>query len=186
MIPRANSMEDIINTVDGNGKRTGSIGKLAAHEQGILHEAFSTFIFNSKGELLLQKRAIGKYHSGGLWTNTCCGHPRVGEGLLEGAERRLYEEMGISCKLEALFPFIYKVALDRGLTEHEYDYVCFGHFDGEPCLNPEEADAYEWKSLPGLLSAIETEPDRYTYWLRNILKAPEFNNAINNYLLITI
>src|SRR4030042_2763439 len=124
-------MEKII-LVDENDREIGTEEKLKTHEQGKLHRAFSIFVFNSKGELLLQRRAKGKYHSGGLWTNTCCSHPREGEKLEEAVHRRLKQEMGLDCPLKEAFSFIYKVRFENGLFEHELDHVFIGRVDGKP------------------------------------------------------
>lgn len=147
---------------------------MAAHEAGKLHEAFSIFVFNSKGEVLLQKRAAHKYHSGGLWTNTCCGHARFGEDLPVAAKRRLNEEMGITCELRELFSFIYKVNLPNGLIEHELDHVFTALYDAEPLINPEEAEDYAWVKIADFLRDIAERPERYTYWLKEIVKHTEF------------
>ena len=152
--------------VDENDNELGLIEKMEAHEKGLLHRAFSVFVFNQKGEVLLQQRAFGKYHSGGLWTNTCCSHPREGETVLEAAHRRMEEEMGFDCELEQQFNFIYNRKLDKGLTEHELDHVVFGKFDGEPNLNPEEVADYKWVNMQELKSDISTNPAEYTEWFK--------------------
>ena len=162
-------MERVI-VVDNNDKEIGTEEKIKAHEKGKLHRAFSIFVFNSKGELLLQKRAREKYHSGGLWTNTCCSHPRAGEGLEEAAHRRLKEEMGFDCKLREAFSFIYKVKFRNGLTENELDHVFVGRFGGKPKPKPEEAEGWKWVSMDGLKKDVEKNPDKYTYWLRVALE----------------
>lgn len=160
------TMVEHVILVDENDLPQGQMEKLEAHEKGVLHRAFSVFIFNSKNELLLQKRAQHKYHSGGLWTNTCCSHPRVGEDNLEAANRRLMEEMGIGSVLNYLFNFTYKVKFDDGLTEHELDHVFYGLCDDLPVINPEEVAAYRYLSLSDLKKDIELHPDRYTSWLK--------------------
>ncbi len=176
------NMEEQINLVNEQGNRIGSIAKLEGHERGLLHEAFSIFIFNSAGELLLQKRALTKYHSGGLWTNTCCGHPRPEEERKTGAERRLFEELGIRVSLDEQYHFIYKAPLDHGLTEHELDYVFFGHFDGIPALNPEEAEDWAWMSYEDLSTDCQQKPERYTYWLKEIVQDPRFIENMLSYM----
>lgn len=133
-------MQEIINTVDEAGNRIGSLEKIEAHVKGVLHEAFSIFIFNSQNKLLLQKRAEKKYHSGGLWTNTCCGHARVGESLHNAATRRLNEEMGITTPIKEVFHFTYKASFSNGLTEHEFDHVFIGYYNDLIKPNPDEAD----------------------------------------------
>ena len=159
-------MPEFILTVDKNDNIIGKEEKIKTHQLGKLHRAFSIFVFNSKGELLLQRRAKTKYHSGGLWTNTCCSHPRVGETLEKSIHRRLKEEMGFDCELKEIFSFIYKVKFDNGLFEHEYDHVFIGNFDGEPNPNPEEVDEWKWVDLEELKGDIRENPDNYTYWLK--------------------
>lgn len=157
-------MERVI-LVDEKDIESGSEEKLKAHEEGKLHRAFSVFIFNSRGGLLLQKRASSKYHCGGLWSNTCCSHPRPGENTADAAKRRLMEEMGMECPLEEKFSFIYRVKLDRGLTEHELDHVFFGKCDSSPKLNPKEAEDFKWVNLEHLRNEIRENPGQYTKWL---------------------
>ena len=137
------SIEKVI-LVDENDNQVGVMPKLEAHQKGLLHRAFSVFIFNSKYELLLQKRASSKYHSGGLWTNTCCSHPREGEEILDAAKRRLIEEMGIDTSLRKVHDFIYKAELDNDLTEHEFDHVLYGIYNEDPIINKDEADDFKW------------------------------------------
>ena len=139
--------EEKVILVDKNDNQVGLMPKLEAHEKGILHRAFSVFIFNSKYELLLQKRASSKYHSGGLWTNTCCSHPREGEDILDAANRRLDEEMGIKTSLRKVFDFIYTAELDNNLIENEFDHVFYGVYDTDPILNKEEAEAVSYTHL---------------------------------------
>lgn len=143
--------------------------KLEAHEKGLLHRAFSVFVFNTKNELLLQQRALGKYHSEGLWTNTCCSHPAPGESITDAAKRRLLEEMGIQCPLEHKFNFIYKAELDKGLTEFELDHVLVGKSDSDPKLNLSEAKDYKWMALEDIVKDISNNPDSYTEWFKIIL-----------------
>ncbi len=152
--------------VDKEDMQVGVGEKLDTHRKGILHRAFSVFIFNSKGEMMLQKRAVTKYHGGGLWTNACCGHPRPGEDLMAAMKRRLKEEMGFECKLEKMFDYIYKVDLDKGMMEHEFLHVYKGVFDGVPKLNPEEADDWKWMSLQDVKSDVKNNPDMYTPWFK--------------------
>ena len=162
-------MEEVV-LVDENDNEVGTAEKLEAHKKGLLHRAFSVFIFNSKGELLLQRRASDKYHSGGLWSNTCCSHPRPGEKLISAATRRLKEEMGIETTLSQTFSFTYKVNLENGLTEHEYDHVFLGVFDGSPKVNPSEATDWKWIDVEDLKKDIEANPRKYTYWLKEPLE----------------
>ncbi len=158
--------EEKVILVDKNDNQVGLMPKLEAHEKGVLHRAFSIFIFNSKYELLLQKRASSKYHSGGLWTNTCCSHPREGEDILDAANRRLDEEMGITASLRKVYDFIYKAELDNQLTEHEFDHVFYGVFDNDPILNKEEAEDFKWVDMETLNNDIIKNEDNYTVWFK--------------------
>lgn len=161
-------MEEYVVLVDRNDNELGLMEKQQAHIAGLLHRAFSVFIFNTNGELMLQQRAANKYHSPTLWTNTCCSHPRENESYLEAAQRRLEEEMGFNCELYYKFNFIYKANLDNGLTEHELDYVFIGTFDGEPQLNPEEVMAYRWVDMNDLKKDMQKNPQNYTAWFKII------------------
>ncbi len=158
--------EDKVILVDKNDNQVGLMPKLEAHEKGVLHRAFSIFIFNSKYELLLQKRASSKYHSGGLWTNTCCSHPREGEETLDAANRRLDEEMGIKTSLRKVYDFIYKAELDNQLTEHEFDHVFYGVCDNDPILNKDEAEDFKWVDMETLNNDIMKNEDNYTVWFK--------------------
>ena len=154
--------------------------KIEAHEKALLHRAFSVFVFNNKGELMLQQRAAEKYHSPLLWTNTCCSHQRDGETSLEAGKRRLQEEMGFVCELEEVFWFIYKAPFDNGLTEHELDHVMVGKFDNAPIINKEEVEAYKWMKLEDVKSDIEKKPEIYTEWFKIIFK--ESYQKISNFI----
>lgn len=167
---KLNKNEETVILVDGNDNEIGTIGKMEAHRLGRLHRAFSIFVFNTRGELLLQRRALSKYHSGGLWSNTCCGHPRIGEKMVDAARRRLREEMGIDCKLEEVFSFLYSVKFSHDLFEHEYDHVIIGKYNAPPDANPEEASEWKWSQMYHLKQDMHTHPDNYTYWLRNSLE----------------
>ena len=158
--------EEKVILVDENDNQVGLMPKLEAHQKGLLHRAFSVFIFNSKYQLLLQKRAISKYHSGGLWTNTCCSHPREAEDILDAANRRLLEEMGIKTNLRKVFDFIYKAELDNELTENEFDHVFYGVFDENPTLNKEEAEDYKWVDMETISNDIIRNSDNYTVWFK--------------------
>ena len=158
--------EEFVILVDEQDQSLGLMEKMEAHEKGVLHRAFSVFVFNDKGELLLQQRALDKYHSGGLWTNTCCSHPRDGESAEDAAHRRLQEEMGFDCKLEKKFHFIYKRELDKGLTEHELDHVFFGIYNATPNINPEEVASYKWVNMAELKTDLQTNPHLYTEWFK--------------------
>lgn len=158
-------MEDLLILVDENDREIGAMEKTPVHERGLLHRAFSIFIFNAAQELLLQQRADGKYHSPGLWTNTCCSHPRQGENVEDAGHRRLQEEMNMRCELEFQFSFIYKHEFANGLTEHELDHVYFGYSDQQPSPDPREVKAWKYISLNGLKRELEIHPERYSPWL---------------------
>jgi len=163
-------MEEHVILVDENDTPVGLMEKIEAHEKALLHRAFSVFIFNKKGELMLQQRAVSKYHSPLLWTNTCCSHQREGETNIEAGKRRLQEEMGFSTDLKEVFSFIYKAPFDNGLTEHELDHVMIGYYDDAPKLNKEEAEAYKWMPLEDVKKDIEENPQLYTAWFKIIFK----------------
>ncbi|RZL15835.1 MAG: isopentenyl-diphosphate Delta-isomerase [Pedobacter sp.] len=156
--------------VDKNDLPTGQMEKMEAHQKGLLHRAFSVFIFNSKNELLLQQRAKTKYHSGGLWTNTCCSHPRFGESNSAAAKRRLKEEMGMECVLEYGFSFTYKAEFADGLVEHEFDHVFFGRSDDTPVINSLEVESYKYIDIVTLKSQIKATPEIFTPWLKICLE----------------
>lgn len=163
-------MQERVILVDENDNQTGTEEKIAAHEKALLHRAFSIFVFNNKGELLLQKRAGTKYHCGGLWTNTVCSHPRDGESLNHAVHRRLGEEMGFDCEVLEIFEFVYKKKFDNGLSEHEYDHVFIGKFDGQPIPNPVEVEDIKWMSINEIKEDIEKNPENYTYWFKIAIK----------------
>jgi isopentenyl-diphosphate delta-isomerase len=161
-------MEQVV-LVDKEGNDIGVASKLEAHKKGLLHRAFSIFVFNERDEVLLQQRAFDKYHSGRLWSNTCCSHPRPGESLDQAVHRRLQEEMGFDCDLQELFTFRYKQEFDNGLIEHEYDHVFRGYYDGEVNPDPAEVARYKWVSWDFLVGDAKNNQS-YTYWLREIIK----------------
>ncbi|MDM1072545.1 isopentenyl-diphosphate Delta-isomerase [Empedobacter brevis] len=163
-------MKEFVVLVDQDDQKLGLMEKQQAHVAGLLHRAFSVFVFNSKGELMIQQRAATKYHSPTLWTNTCCSHPRDKETYEEAAHRRLQEEMGFDCELEYKFNFIYKAHLENDLTEHELDHVFIGTFDDEPNLNPDEVMAYRWVELDDLKKDMEKNPQNYTAWFKIIFE----------------
>jgi isopentenyl-diphosphate delta-isomerase len=170
-------MNEFVILVDDQDKEIGIEEKIAAHQNGgKRHRAFSILIFNNKGELMLQQRAFKKYHCGGLWTNTCCSHPRPGEEILSAAHRRLQEEMGFDCELKEIFEFNYTAPLDHDLTENEHDHVFVGYYDLEPNINPLEAESWKWISIADLNEDIKNNPQNYTFWFKVILK--EFNNRL--------
>ena len=152
--------------VNENDEPIGTMEKMEAHQKGLLHRAFSVFIFNRKGELLLQQRASGKYHNGGLWTNTCCSHPFPGEDVLTAANRRLHEEMGIATLLSPAFNFTYRATFANGLTEHEYDYVFTGTYDGKITIDESEVKDYCFKTIGDIEASIQTHPRKYTEWFK--------------------
>lgn len=168
-LPKATLKEFVI-LVDEQNNELGAMEKQEAHEKAVLHRAFSVFVFNSKGELLLQQRALDKYHSAGLWTNTCCSHPRMGEDTKDAAQRRLKEEMGFETPLEGKGTFIYKAAFDNGLTEHELDFIYTGIYDQNPEINKQEVNDYSWLSLNEVQQDIATYPEKYTAWFKIILE----------------
>jgi isopentenyl-diphosphate Delta-isomerase len=165
-MPIATMIEEEVILVDEQDKQLGTAGKMEVHEQALLHRAFSVFVFNSKGEMLLQQRAFHKYHSGGLWTNTCCSHPRPGEDTQAAAERRLQEEMGFKLPLKKVFDFIYKAGFDNGLTEYEFDHVFVAEYEGSVDINEEEVMDYAYRPMSYLSESIIATPEIYTAWFR--------------------
>lgn len=162
--------EEMVVLVDEKNEILGYMGKLEAHKKGLLHRAISVIVFNSAGEMLLQQRAYTKYHWAGIWSNTCCSHPRKDEGFKDAAERRLHEELGFKIDLKEEFNFIYK-ALDEksGLTEHEYDVVFTGVYDGSFEYNRDEVNATKWIPVKDLETDIEKHPQEYSFWFKIIL-----------------
>jgi isopentenyl-diphosphate delta-isomerase len=156
--------EKVVVLVNERDESLGTMEKMDAHRKGVLHRAFSVFIFNSKGEMLLQQRARNKYHSGGLWTNACCSHPGPGEAVEAAAERRLREEMGFSVSLEKIFDFIYRSEMENGLTEHEFDHVYAGFYDGAIKPDAGEVQDYCYKSMEEIKQNLQSHPDHYTAW----------------------
>jgi isopentenyl-diphosphate delta-isomerase type 1 len=165
-------MEETLILVDGNDRQIGTGLKLQVHREGLLHRAFSIFIFDHKGRLLLQRRAAGKYHSANLWTNTCCGHPRPGEETEHAAHRRLGEEMGLACPLREVMTLTYQARVPGNLIEHEFDHIYIGTFDGEPQANPTEASEWRWIEIPALQQWVDTAPEALTAWFNVILAHP--------------
>lgn len=166
-------MTEYIIAVDEFDKEIGSIEKMEAHNKGILHRAFSILVFNSNNQLLLQKRNKDKYHSPGLWTNTCCSHPRYGEELQGAIYRRLKEEMGFTCELKEIFSFVYKVEFEDNLFENEYDHVFIGRYDGEVVVNKDEVDDFKWVDINDIKSDIINNPELYTYWFKHLFNRIE-------------
>ena len=163
---RHTGMTEYVILVNEKDVPTGEMEKLEAHQKGLLHRAFSSFIFDSRNRLLLQRRALIKYHSSGLWTNTCCSHPRPGEDTLSAARRRLKEEMGIDVNLVKKFEFIYKAGLDNNLTEYEYDHVFVGYCDEAPRPDPDEVSEFKWMELDQVKEEIRLFPGQFTEWFK--------------------
>ena len=163
--------EEQVVLVDEKGNELGLMGKTEAHQKGILHKAISIIIFNKDGKMLLQQRAFTKYHWAGIWSNTCCSHPRSGESFEDAAKRRLQEELGITTPLKKEFPFIYKAKDEKsGLTEHEFDWVFTGTFDGDFLFNHDEINEVKWVTKEELLQDMKDNPDRYSFWFPIILQ----------------
>ena len=160
--------EEQVILVNEQDEPLGLMNKMEAHEKAVLHRAFSVFIFNDAGELLLQQRALHKYHSPGLWTNTCCSHQRDGESNIEAGLRRLQEEMGFTAPLKETTWFIYKAPFDNGLTEHELDHILVGNFNGSPSVNEDEVASWKWMPLEEVKSDISKRPEIYTEWFKII------------------
>ena len=156
-------MEQVI-LVNERDEETGLMEKIEAHEKALLHRAISVFIFNDRGEMLLQQRAAKKYHSAGLWTNTCCSHPRPGEEILTAAQRRLKEELGFETSLKKIFDFIYKAPFDNGLTEHEFDHVFAGKFDNTVIPDPDEVQDYCYMKMQDIENSLQSNPQKYSAW----------------------
>lgn len=169
-------MEELVVLVNPQDEVLGLMEKMQAHENGLLHRAFSVFLFNKKGEMLLQQRAAGKYHSPLQWTNACCSHPRENESYLDAAKRRLKEELGISTELTPRFHFLYKADVGQNLWEHELDHVFTGDYDGEFELNPDEVAEIKYISIENLESEITVYPERYTEWFKIIWQ--EYRNHL--------
>ena len=155
--------------IDSKDRVMGAEEKLKVHEKGIMHRAFSIIILNSRGEMLIQRRAIDKYHSGGLWSNACCSHQRENEILEQAIHRRLKEEMGFDCSLKEIFHFKYKTRFNNHLIENEIDHVFIGLFDGNPIINKKEVLDFMWIPLSSLKNKIKTNPEKYSYWFKIII-----------------
>ncbi|WP_194850951.1 isopentenyl-diphosphate Delta-isomerase [Nonlabens antarcticus] len=161
-------VEEKVILVNEKDEQIGLMEKIEAHKKALLHRAFSVFVVNDKNEIMLQQRALEKYHSPGLWTNTCCSHQREGETNIEAGKRRLMEEMGFKTDLKELFHFIYIAPFDNGLTEHEFDHVMVGSYNGEPDLNPHEVAAWKWMTAIEIKNDMERQPEIYTEWFKII------------------
>lgn len=160
-------MEQVV-LVNEQDQEIGLMEKMEAHEKALLHRAFSVFVFNEAGELLLQQRAFEKYHSGGLWTNTCCSHPRPNETVLDAANRRLMEEMGFQTPLKKVFDFIYQAEFSNGLTEHEFDHVFIGHYEGTIVPDSHEVHAYEYRTMESIQASLDAKEGLFTAWFEII------------------
>lgn len=172
---------DRVVLVDEADRELGTFDKIEAHRAGMLHRALSVIVARADGSLLLQKRAAAKYHSGGLWTNTCCSHPRPGEAVDIAAARRLEEEMGIACPLTPLFTVHYRADVSNGLIENELVHVFGGRFEGEPNPDPGEVEDWRWLSPRQIRDDVDTQPDRYSIWFRKYLS--EFGREIGGIAL---
>ncbi|MBN2635789.1 MAG: isopentenyl-diphosphate Delta-isomerase [Prolixibacteraceae bacterium] len=168
---------DFVILVDEQDNEIGHMEKLEVHRKALLHRAVSIFICNSNGEWLLQRRALNKYHSKGLWSNTCCSHPYPGETVTKAAHRRLYEEMGLESELHNVYSFTYIEKLDNDLTEHEYDHVFVGITDSTPIINPSEVLEWKYESYENIFNEIKNHPEMFTVWFRKIFE------EINSYLV---
>lgn len=167
-------MTDRVILVNAHDEEVGIMEKMEAHRRGVLHRALSVLLFNSKGEILLQKRSASKYHSAGLWTNTCCSHPKPNELIEAAVERRLQEEMGIKAECTFAFKFVYEKAMDNDLIEHELDHVFTGLFDGIPVINLEEVEDWKFISMENLKEEIARHPEKFTFWFKLIVDHPKF------------
>jgi len=170
-------MEEQVILVNENDEKIGLMPKMEAHEKALLHRAFSVFIFNDKNELMLQQRALQKYHSPGLWTNTCCSHQRDGENSIDAGIRRLQEEMGFTTELRHTTSFIYKAPFDNGLTEHEFDHILIGNYNQNPVINQEEVASWKWMSLEAVKKEIKDSPEKHSAWFKIIFD--KFYNYIS-------
>lgn len=171
-------MKELVVLVDENDNEIGYLEKLEAHRKGMLHRAFSVLIFNSAGELLLQKRAADKYHSAGLWTNTCCSHPKPNEKMVDAVSRRLQEEMGLRAETNFAYKFLYRTALEQNLVEHEMDYVFIGTSDETPSINTNEVAEWKFITLTDVRKDAAQHPDRYTYWFKEIINHAELEHYL--------
>ncbi len=173
----ATKVAEIIILVDENDNQVGTGEKMEVHRAGKLHRAFSVFVFNSRNEMLLQRRALTKYHSGGLWTNTCCSHPRPEEKTMDGAKRRLMEEMGFECELKEVDSFVYKTEFE-GLFEHEHDHVLIGKYEGEIRENKDEVEEWKWVNRDELNIDVKNNSDKYTSWFKIALERLDFQELL--------
>jgi isopentenyl-diphosphate delta-isomerase len=155
--------------VDTSDREVGVMDKMEAHRTGALHRAFSIFLLNSKGQMLIHQRAVGKYHGAGLWTNACCSHPQPGEDVKTSAMERLRFEMGLQCDIEKLFSFVYRASVENNLIEHEYDHVFLGYSDAIPQPHTDEVHQYRWIYPTELVEEIQRHPETFTFWFREAI-----------------
>jgi isopentenyl-diphosphate Delta-isomerase len=171
--------------VNDSDEEIGTGEKLMVHQEGLLHRAFSILVFNNNNELLIHQRTGHKYHSGNLWTNTCCGHPNAGEEINDAAHRRLGEEMGFDTSLDFLYKFQYRAQFENALVENEIDHVFVGNYDADFIVNPEEVADYKWVTIEFLLEDVAENPEKYTFWFKEILKSEDFMAYISsNFVLV--
>ena len=174
-------MEEQVVLVNEKDEVQGTLGKLEAHEKGLLHQAISIVLFNEAGEILLQQRAANKYHWANIWSNTVCTHPRLNESHQTAAERRLYEELGFNTPLSNIFSFIYKATDEEsGLIEHEFDHVFTGKYNGKIPFNPDEVQAVKWIKPNDLLVDIKQNPEKYSFWFKIILEEKQKRELLNH------
>jgi isopentenyl-diphosphate delta-isomerase len=160
------SESELVVLVDQQDNPIGQLDKLEAHQRGLLHRAVSVFLRDGNGKMLLQRRASGKYHSGGLWANACCGHPRPNESIANAATRRLGDELGVRCDLNPLFTTLYRASVSNELIEHEFVHAFGGHFEGIPTPNPDEVQEWRWLSIDALQADVAAKPQEYAVWFR--------------------
>ncbi len=170
--------KDEVIIVNERDEWLGTMGKMEAHKSGALHRAISVFVMNDKNELLLQQRAEEKYHSGGLWSNTCCSHPKPAESTIAAAHRRLQEEMGFDCELESIFTLRYKAEVGNELIENEYDHIFLGHYNGAIEINKEEVQDYQYITIDNLEKMMKAVPESFTPWLH--LTLPNFRAFVGS------
>ena len=170
--------------INENDQEVGTGEKLMVHQMGLLHRAFSILIFNSNNELLIHQRTSHKYHSGSLWTNTCCGHPNANEEISAAAHRRLGEEMGFDCPFDFLYKFQYRAEFENNLIENEIDHIFIGNYDCDFEVNPDEVADYQWVMVDNLLEEVSENPQKYTFWFKEILKSEAFMAYVSSNLVL--
>ncbi len=173
-------MDNDIVLVNDKDEAIGVMNKLLVHQKGILHRAFSIIILNDNGQMLIHQRHINKYHSGGLWSNACCSHPKKDEKTIDAAKRRLHEELNISCPLKHIFSFTYKVSFENNLIEHEFDHVFIGRTNQTPDFNTDEISNIKWLDIDLLLEKVKKEPYKFTFWFKLLMN--DYFHKINKYL----